>query len=344
MAITFSSQIQSLYAGSVATEAAYQAPGTYDLPVATIGGAVESVTITNNGSGYTSVPTVGFTGDGSGAAGTAVLTATTVASITVTGNGTGYTSIPTVTLSGGGGTGATATARMRAATVAIQAGGSGYAQSDTITLTGGTSSQAVILTVATVDGGGAVTSVTISNAGNYSALPSNPVSQGSSSGGGTGATFNITAWQVVAITVGAAGSGYTGVPTVSFSTAGASAAATATAVLTATTVASITITAGGSGYTTAPTVGFTGGAGSNAAGTAVMANVEESKLLTMVEVVRSYLASTGSAAEAKTFNDLMLRMLSAVKAGGAEFDASAMATKAQARAMRLFAKQNRADF
>lgn len=34
MAINFTSQILSLYAGSVATEAAYQSPGTYSLPTA----------------------------------------------------------------------------------------------------------------------------------------------------------------------------------------------------------------------------------------------------------------------------------------------------------------------
>jgi len=67
---------------------------------------------TSGGSGYTSVPTVSFTGGGgSGAAGTAVLGADGVIyGVYVTNNGSGYTSAPTVGFSGGGGSGAAATA------------------------------------------------------------------------------------------------------------------------------------------------------------------------------------------------------------------------------------------
>jgi phage tail sheath protein FI len=76
---------------------------------------VASVTITNQGSGYTSAPTVAFAGGGgTGAAGTAVLgtgdDAEKVVSITITNPGSGYTSAPTVSFSGGSGTGAAGTA------------------------------------------------------------------------------------------------------------------------------------------------------------------------------------------------------------------------------------------
>lgn len=78
-------------------------------------GAVTAVTVTNQGSGYTSVPTVAFTGGGgTGATAVAVLgtgaDATKVVSVTVTNPGSGYTSAPTVAFSGGGGTLAAATA------------------------------------------------------------------------------------------------------------------------------------------------------------------------------------------------------------------------------------------
>ena len=65
------------------------------------GTTVGSITVTNPGSGYTSVPAVDFTGggEGSGATATAVLSGTTVGSITVTNSGSGYTSEPTVTFS-----------------------------------------------------------------------------------------------------------------------------------------------------------------------------------------------------------------------------------------------------
>ena len=65
----------------------------------------------NNGSVYTSTPTVGITGGaGSGATATAIVTNGRVTAITVTAGGSGYTSTPTIAITGGGGTGATAVA------------------------------------------------------------------------------------------------------------------------------------------------------------------------------------------------------------------------------------------
>src|SRR6185312_3531706 len=74
---------------------------------------------------------------------------------------------------------------------AIQAGGSGYAVGDTITLTGGTAINQAVLTVATLSGS-AVATVTATYPGNYTTKPADPVAQGSTSGSGTGATFNMT--------------------------------------------------------------------------------------------------------------------------------------------------------
>ena len=74
-------------------------------------GTVASVTVTAGGTGYTSAPTVVFTGGGgTGAAGTATVTAQAVTVVTITNAGTGYTSAPVVTFTGGAGTGAAATA------------------------------------------------------------------------------------------------------------------------------------------------------------------------------------------------------------------------------------------
>jgi hypothetical protein len=65
----------------------------------------------NNGSLYTSTPSVGFSGGaGSGAAATATVVNGRVTGITITNGGTGYTSAPTIAITGGGGTGATAVA------------------------------------------------------------------------------------------------------------------------------------------------------------------------------------------------------------------------------------------
>ena len=76
-------------------------------------------------------------------------------------------------------------------TVAVQSGGSGYAVGDTITETGGTAISQAVLTVATLSGS-AVATATVTYPGFYTVKPSDPVAQGSTSGSGTGATFNIT--------------------------------------------------------------------------------------------------------------------------------------------------------
>ncbi len=74
--------------------------------------SVKTITLGVGGTGYTTAPTVVFTGGGgSGVSAVAVLTAGVVSSITYDTFGTGinYTSIPIISITGGGGTGATAT-------------------------------------------------------------------------------------------------------------------------------------------------------------------------------------------------------------------------------------------
>lgn len=82
------------------------------------GNVVKSITITNGGSGYTSVPTVTISGGGgSGATAVAQISGGKVTGLYLSSPGTGtagtaYTSAPVVTITGGGGTGATATATL----------------------------------------------------------------------------------------------------------------------------------------------------------------------------------------------------------------------------------------
>lgn len=76
-------------------------------------GAVTSVTITNGGSGFTTPPTVTFSGVGSDAAGTAVLTNGVVTGVTITAPGSGYSSAPTVSIASPGSTGAGVVAAVR---------------------------------------------------------------------------------------------------------------------------------------------------------------------------------------------------------------------------------------
>lgn len=82
-------------------------------------GEVTSIAITNQGTGYTSVPTVVFASNtGTGAAGTAVrgtgATANKIIRIDITNPGTAYQTPPVISFVGGGGSGATATATIKA--------------------------------------------------------------------------------------------------------------------------------------------------------------------------------------------------------------------------------------
>ena len=78
----------------------YSASGSASLA----GGTIASVTIKNGGSGFTSTPTVTFSGGpGSGATGSAIITNGVVTGVNVTNPGSGYTAPVSVGISGGGG-------------------------------------------------------------------------------------------------------------------------------------------------------------------------------------------------------------------------------------------------
>ncbi len=72
----------------------------------------------------------------------------------------------------------------------VSAGGSGHAVGDVVTMSGGTGTAATVRVVAV--SGGAVTAVRMESLGSYSAQPSNPVSQGATTGAGTGLQLNFT--------------------------------------------------------------------------------------------------------------------------------------------------------
>ena len=76
-----------------------------------------------------------------------------------------------------------------AVTAAVVAGGTGYAVGNTLTVVGGLGQLDTELTVTTVSSG-VITGITISNAGQYTEIPTNPVSV--TGGAGSAATFNLT--------------------------------------------------------------------------------------------------------------------------------------------------------
>ena len=129
-------------------------------------GDVKSITLTNPGSGYTSVPNIGLLGGGADLAASATVTAAdAVASVTVTTAGSGYTSAPAIVFSGGAGSGAAATAAAtyEVASVTVSPGGSGYTSAPSVWITGGGGSGAAA--TATVSAAGTVTSVTLDDLG-----------------------------------------------------------------------------------------------------------------------------------------------------------------------------------
>jgi hypothetical protein len=89
---------------------AYLVPAAWDNTSEVVG----SVIVTTGGSGYTSAPTVAFSGGGGGTGATATATIANgaVTGVTITNPGSGYTAAPTVTFTGGSGTGAAATANL----------------------------------------------------------------------------------------------------------------------------------------------------------------------------------------------------------------------------------------
>lgn len=88
---------------------------------------------------------------------------------------------PTTTLAKGSGVSA----------VAIAGGGTGYAVGDRITLAGGTNTVPAVIGVTAVSSG-VITGAFVRVPGIYTVSPTNPVSQASTTGSGTGATFTLT--------------------------------------------------------------------------------------------------------------------------------------------------------
>lgn len=154
-----------------------------------VNGGVRFVTITNRGSGYTSIPKVGFSSAPSGGK-TAVATAEMIGGIIVCNDnlnpgaksvqkvllsnvGYGYTVAPGVKFTGGGGAGAAATASIGNGVVGIITvtnSGSGYVTPPNITFSGISSVSAAATAV--VSTAGTITAIYITNSGlGYTVAP-----------------------------------------------------------------------------------------------------------------------------------------------------------------------------
>ncbi len=234
--------------------------GPSQLCVATLNNFLSSVTVSTAGR-YATLPTIGTTGNGSGA--TLNPTMKSV-SATVAAAGTGYVTADTVTITGGTHTISSifAVASTKLVSLAVNAGGSNYLVGDTITLSGGTHSTAAILTVSSVSGG-AVTGVNVTNAGSYTVNASS-FTQSATSGVGSGATFDTVVWGINTVTVSTPGA-YTALPSSPVSqgaTSGGGSGATLTVLWG---LLSVQVAAGGTGYDSTSALSVTGGGGTGGA-------------------------------------------------------------------------------
>jgi len=110
-------------------------------------GYVRQIFLNDDGSGYTSTPTVTFSGAGGGGVDATAVALTaeragvySIESIVLTNAGNGYTEAPTITISGGGGTGAAATCSVETGlngvtAISVSLEGRGYTESPAITFT-----------------------------------------------------------------------------------------------------------------------------------------------------------------------------------------------------------------
>ena len=187
----------------VITDLEMNSVGSAATATATIGtGFVQSISLLNDGSGFTSAPTIGLTTAPSGgidATAVGILTTrnniTSIEEIVITNSGAGYTVAPVVTISGGGGVGAAATAIIRSdgkkGVIRISIGGTGgvgYSTTPNVSISlPSLSPQLPASARAEVGAGGTISNIFIQDAGaGFFSPPTITVNPPSSVGIGSG--------------------------------------------------------------------------------------------------------------------------------------------------------------
>lgn len=246
-------------------------PAPTGAPTLTLSQPLKAVVVTNQGSGYTSAPNVGFSGGGgSGAVATAKLDAT-VSGITVLDAGSGYTKPPIVTAVSAEGAGMTATASIIGGVkdITIVSGGTGYTSAPTIEIVGDGSGATATCTILS----GEVATITVTSQGAGYTVP--PQVRFSGGGGDFASGVAILNASVSGIVVNTGGSGFTDVPTIHIQPVDGIVTTDATAEASIVGhVSLITLDNPGSGYSSSPTVSITGGGGVDATAEASFAPAE----------------------------------------------------------------------
>jgi hypothetical protein len=246
------------------------------IPNAATQGAdsVSSVTVTGAGTGYTGIPTVAFTGGGgSGAAASAVMKALAATVVTAQSGAGSYAPANTITLTGGTGTAPVLTvATTQVVSATVAAGGSG-GTNGTQTVTGTTGTGTKFQASVTVSGGAITAVLSITVAGNYTVNPTSLTAEPVTGASLTGAQLNVK-MGVLTATVSTPGA-LTALPTAPVAQGSTSGTGTGATFTLTYGVQAVTVTAGGEDYASVPTVAFSGGAGSGATATAVIAGTND---------------------------------------------------------------------
>jgi len=254
--------------------------GTGAVAIAHMSGTmVESVVITNGGTGYTSAPVVTISGNAQAAAGVysgGVIPTSFVRSRFndlygfdgmgrgLRWNGTAGTMQPIGLRKPYKGPAVTIASTAMGGyvdSITVVSPGSGYNVAPKITFTGGTPTKTAVALAEVM--GGVIAGVTVTDPGaGYQAAPQ--VSLTSSNASGSAFNVNVRG-QIQAVTIISNGSGYTSQPTVVFSTGQGLLQANANAITSNGSISNINLLSAGTGATTAVTATVTGGGGTGAA-------------------------------------------------------------------------------
>lgn len=197
-------------AGSIPTLEITGGGGTGASASVVVNGSLNSVDVTNQGSGYTDQPLISIVGGGGqGATAQAVVTNGRVTRVLVGNPGTGYTSQPTISITGGGGTGALAVAQVRGAISAVNilSRGTGYTSKPDIRLNSGEGALAQPIVI-----NGRLVSIAIINSGSgYTTAPTVYINGDGFGAKGTAVigTLGEDKGKVISVTIDNRGVGYT---------------------------------------------------------------------------------------------------------------------------------------
>ena len=220
---------------------------------------INSITLTDIGTGYTYNPNVTITGGNAAVQATAIAYLApygNIGYITVNSPGAGYHYPPTIEIFGQG-SGATAgTISFTTVSAIIHQGGNNYRPGDICTVTGGLGNP-LSVTVVSTGSNGTVNGIRISSGGLYTSLPSLISAPTASTGGGSGCTLDLV-MGIGRIAVATQGTQYTAPPVIEIMGGGGT-GAVAYSILTAGNMTGIAITNPGTGYSSAPTIKISSG-------------------------------------------------------------------------------------